>query len=116
MDRPRRDEQAVLEAEPVDELRGRGLGWGPGERLALLGGHGRGDDRRGDVHARVDLPIAIARPLTRRDVEGDGGRDGLAWSAYAERELALARGRERHRLVASELHSLRPDARQARLA
>ena len=103
-------QQAVLAPQPVDEPRGRGRPWRPGQRLSLLGGLGEGDDRGRDVHARVDLRVAIARPLARRDVQGDGRGDDVAGSTDAERELALARGRERDRVLAGELHPLRPGA------
>ena len=112
----RHEEQAVLAPEAVDQPRGLRLGGGAGERLALLGGHGRGDDRGRDVHAGVGLALAVARPLARRDVQRDGRRDGVTRRADAERELALARPGERDRLLARELHALRPHAGQARLA
>ncbi len=115
-DRPRRGQEPVLAAEAVHELRRRCLRRRSREGLALLGRLRRGDDRGRDVHARVDLVVAVARPLAGIEVERHRGGHGPTGSAHAERELAAGRPGEGDGAVARELHPLRPHAGQARLA
>ncbi len=111
----RHREQPVAPAEAVDEARRLGGRGRAGERLALLGGLRHRDRGGHDVHARVDLALAVARPLGGVGVERDRRGDGEPGRADAQRDLAGAGAGERDGVLPRELHALRPDARQARL-
>ncbi len=120
-------ERAALAGEPVAKpgdrppRRGRRsrLGGGAGRRTlrtCRVGGLVQGDDGGGDVGARVDRGVAVARPLVVAEVERDRGGDRLAGRAHPGGEGIAAGLVAEDGALPGELDALGPGPGQAGFA